>query len=171
MSELPPYRTEDPGRRIRGIAVLRILGCLMSAFLPLSFLGAATLEASDNAFPCPDEQSRKLLQRLQELRQVYPFDQADDGYALIIERAKGRPMDDLALHGACNSLAQKTFRTKCSDYGYECPHPGDDIMEWPADINEWVSELKINVPALRSCPDAYIATDRKLPTVRFAPVV
>jgi TonB family protein len=44
-------------------------------------------------------------------------------------------------------------------------------MEWPADINEWISELKTNVPALRSCPDAYIATDRKLPTVRFAPVV
>ncbi len=44
-------------------------------------------------------------------------------------------------------------------------------MEWPAQINDWIPELKANVPILESCPDAYIQTDAKLPIVRVAPVV
>lgn len=172
MSRRLHTENKEPDRSIRASAVLPVLGRIMFAFLPLSLLVDPRLQASDSTFPCPDEQSRELMQHLEELQRVYPFDQAQaDGYARIIELASGRSMDDLALHGACNALAWKTFRTECSDYGYECPHPGDDIMEWPADINEWVSELKVNVPALKTCPDAYIAKDRKLPTLRFTPAV
>lgn len=80
-------------------------------------------------------------------------------------------MDDLSLRSACVNLASRTFRTNCSDYGYECPDPGADLMEWPAKINEWIPALKANVPALRSCPDAFIRTDPKLPIVRAAPVI
>ena len=61
------------------------------------------------------------------------------------------------------------FRTNCSDYGYECPHPGADLKEWPAEINDWIPELRANVSALESCPDAYIRLDPKLPILRAAP--
>jgi TonB family protein len=158
-------RDDDFGRSIAVQAPY-----VRSIFLPLSLLLASVLDASESTFPCPDEQSQELLQRVHEL-QVYPYDQADSGYAMVIERARKRPMDDLALHLACKALANKTFRSRCSDYGYECPHPGDDIVEWPADIDDWISALKANVPALRSCPDAYIAAGPRLPIVRFDPVL
>ena len=80
-------------------------------------------------------------------------------------------MDDLPLRSACVNLASRTFRTNCSDYGYECPDPGSDFMEWPAQINGWIPELKTNVPALESCPDAYIRTDPKLPILRVVPAI
>lgn len=162
-----PSTGADPFRTVAPLQALYV----KFAFLPLSFLVAAGLDASESTFPCPDEQSQELLQRVHELQQVYPFDQADSGYAMVIERASKRPMDDLAFHLACKALASKTFRSRCSDYGYECPHPGDDIMDWPADINDWISALKANAPALRSCPDAYIAADPRLPIVRFDPVL
>lgn len=172
MSRSLRKKNMEPDRSIRASAVLPVLSRIMLAFLPFSLLVAPGLEASESTFPCPDEQSRELMQRLEELKRVYPFDQAQaDGYARIIELASGRSMDDLALHGACNALVRRIFQTECSDYGYECPHPGDDIIEWPADISRWVSTLKANVPALKACPDAYIATDRILPSVRVAPAV
>src|SRR5690606_28443945 len=124
----------------------------------------------ESTFPCPDEQSQTLLQRVHELQLVYPFDQADGAHETVIEQASKRPMDNLALHLACQDLASKTFRSSCSDYGYECPDLATLIMKWPADINDWISALKANVPALRSCPDAYIAADSRLPIVRFDPV-
>ena len=102
---------------------------------------------------------------------MYPFNQAEGAYATVIEEASKRPMDDLALHLACQDLASKTFRSSCSDYGYECPDLATLIMKWPADINDWISAIKANVPALRSCPDAYIAADPRLPIVRFDPVL
>ena len=129
------------------------------------------LEAVAGDFPCPDEQSRELLAKVRELNSVHPLSRAESGYARVIEQASGRAMDDRPLRSACGSLASRTFRTNCADYGYECPHPGSDLMEWPADIYEWTSTLKANVPALRSCPDAFVRTDPKLPIVRFAPVI
>ncbi len=140
-------------------------------FLPLFFLVAAGLDASEGTFPCPDEQSQELLQRVHELQHVHADAEAESGYAMVIERASKRPMDDLALRLACMALASKTFNSRCSDYGYECPHPGDDIMEWPADINDWIPALKANVPALTFCPDAYIAADPTLPIARRHPVL
>ena len=80
-------------------------------------------------------------------------------------------MDDLPLRAACTNLASRTFRTRCTDYGYECPVPGDDPLEWPAKISNWVAELRQNVAALESCPDAYIWTDPKLPIVRTIPTI
>ena len=128
-------------------------------------------EAKADDFPCPDEQSRQLLAEVRELNNVHPLSNAELGYARVIEQASRREMDDLPLYIACKSLASRTFRTNCSDYGYECPHPGSDIMEWPAQINDWIPELRANVPTLASCPDAYIRQDPKLPIVRFKPVV
>lgn len=80
-------------------------------------------------------------------------------------------MDDLAHRLACASLARRIFRTNCMGYGYACPRPGDDVWKWPADINESIPALQANVPALRSCPEAYIREDSKLPIARAVPVL
>ena len=140
-------------------------------FTLLSLLLAHGLEASASDFPCPDEQSRELYAKLQELNTLHPLSRAELGYSELIEQTSKRPMDDLTLHGACSWLASRTFRTNCSDYGYECPSAGALIMEWPAQINDWIPELKANVPALASCPDAYIRKNPKLPVVRVKPAV
>ena len=132
---------------------------------------ASSLEISASDFPCPDERSREMYARLQELDGLHPLRRAEHGYSELIEQASKRPMDDLVLHRACFALASRTFRTNCSDYGYECPSPGALIMEWPAQINDWIPELRANVPALASCPDAYIREDLKLPVLRANPVV
>lgn len=132
---------------------------------------AHCLETPASDFPCPDELSRELYSKIKELNEVHPLLQAESGYARVIKQASARSMDDLALRLACASLARRTFRTNCSLYGYECPHPGDDLSEWPARINDWIPELKANVSALRSCPDAYVREDSKLPVVRATPVL
>ena len=142
---------------------------MKSVFALLLLSLVCWLEAVAGDFPCPDEQSRELLAKVRELNSMHPLSRADSGYARVIEQASRRAMDDLPLRSACANLASRTFRTNCSDYGYECPHPGSDFMEWPAQMNDWIPELKANVPALESCPDAYIRTDPKLPIVRAAP--
>ena len=139
------------------------------AFLPL--LLVCWLEAVAGDFSCPDEQSRQLLAKARELDKVHPLSKAESGYARVIEQASRRAMDDLPLRSACRSLAIRTFRTNCAAYGYECPSPGALLMEWPAQINDWIPELKANAPALGSCPDAYIRTDPKLPVLRTKPAV
>ena len=136
-----------------------------------SLLLACGLEASASDFPCPDEHSHELYARLQELNTVHPLSRAEHGYSELIEQASKRPMDDLILHSACSWLASRTFRTNCSDFGYECPTAGALIMEWPAQINDWIPELKANIPALASCPDTYIRKDPKLPVERVRPAV
>ena len=137
----------------------------------MSLLLVCSLEAVAGEFPCPDEQSRELLAKVRELNNVHPLSRAESGYVHVIEQASRRAMDDLAILSACINLATRTFRTNCTDYGYECPGPGDDFMEWPAQINDWIPELRANVPVLESCPDAYIRTDPKLPIVRVAPAI
>lgn len=137
----------------------------------LSMLLASSLVSSASDFPCPDERSREMHARLQELDALHPLSRAALGYSELIGQASERPMDDFILRGACFSLAGRTFRMNCSDYGYECPSPGVLIMEWPAQINDWISELRANVPALASCPDAYLRVDPKLPVLRARPVV
>ena len=144
---------------------------MRSIFLLFFLYLTIGIEASELNFTCPDEQAHKLFERVQELAKVSPLDQAESGYAIVIQQAGRRSMDDLSLRLACKALATKTLRSKCSDYGYECPHPGSDLMEWPAQINHWIPTLKANVPALRSCPDAYIHEDPKLPIVRAIPVL
>ena len=136
----------------------------------LSLLLASSVETSANDFLCPDEQSHEMYARLQELNNIHPLSLAEHGYSELIARASNRSMDDLILHRACSWLASRTFRTNCSDYGYECPGH-EMIMQWPAQINDWIPELRANVPALASCPDAYIRTDPKLPIVRAVPAI
>lgn len=138
-------------------------------FTLLSLLLACGLEATASDFACPDEQSRELYARLLELNALHPLSRAEHGYSELIEQASKRRMDDLILHRACFWVASRTFRTNCPDYGYECPSAGALTMEWPARINDWIPELKTNVPALESCPDAYIRIDPKLPVVRAVP--
>ena len=140
-------------------------------FALLLLLLAYWPEASASDFPCPDELSRELYGRVQELNRLHPLSQAEPGYSTLIELASKRPMDDLSLRLACFSLARRTFRTKCSDYGYECPDPGADLIKWPAQINDWIPKLKANILALKSCPEAYIREDLKLPTVRVGPIL
>lgn len=140
-------------------------------FTLLLLLLASSLETSASDFPCPDEQSLAMYARLQELNGLHPLSRAEPGYSELIELASKRPMDDLILHRACSWLASRTFRTNCSDYGYECPSAGALLMEWPAQINDWIPELRANVPALASCPDAYIRQDPKLPIRRSKPVI
>lgn len=144
---------------------------MKSLFALSPLLLACWLDAVASDFLCPDEQSRELLAKVRELNNIHPLSRAASEYARVIEQAGRRAMDDLPLRSACVNLAGRTFRTNCSDYGYECPHPGDDLMEWPAEIYEWVPVLKANVPALASCPDAFIRTDPRLPIVRAAPVI
>lgn len=141
---------------------------MKSIFALSPLLLACSIVAVADDFPCPDKQSQELLTKVRELNNIHPLGRAEPGYARVIERASRRAMDDLPLRSACMNLASRTFRTNCADYGYECPHPGDDLMEWPAEINEWIPALKQNVPPLRSCPDSFISTDPKLPIVRFA---
>lgn len=140
-------------------------------FSLLSLLLVCGLVATASDFPCPDEQSRKMYARIQELNALHPLSRAEHGYSELIEQASKRQMDDVIFHRACSWLASRTFRTDCSDYGYECPSAGALIMEWPAQINDWIPELKTNVPALESCPDAYIRRDPKLPIMRAVPAI
>jgi len=79
-------------------------------------------------------------------------------------------MDDVARAIACGRLANHYFRTNCSDYGYECPHPGANPMEWPASMNNWIDKLKSQYPILRQCPEKTIYRDDKLPIVRVSPI-
>jgi TonB family protein len=137
---------------------LKLIYILFSLFL---WIGAA---AEESNFVCPDQHSIELLNSAQN-------SQSDSGYEMVIEQAVKRSMDDVALRIACASLARRTFRRNCSDYGYECPHPGSNPMEWPAQINDWVPQLKANVQALKHCPDGYIRGDPKLPIIRFVPVI
>ena len=144
---------------------------MKARFTLLSLLLASGLEASASDFPCPDDLSLELYAKLQELNTLHPLSRAEPGYSNLIEQASKRSMDDLTLRSACFWLASRTFRTNCSDYGYECPGPGSNPIKWPAQINDWIPELRTNVPALELCPDAYIRTDPKLPIVRAAPAI
>lgn len=135
----------------------------------LTFLLGCCVEASASNFPCPDEQSRELYSRLQELNALHPLSRAVPGYSELIKQASKRQMDDFIFHAACFRLADRTFRTNCTDYGYECPSPASDFLEWPAQMSDWIPELKANVVALESCPDAAIHRDPKLHIVRFRP--
>jgi len=78
-------------------------------FALLSLLSAYWLEASASDFPCPDELSRELYGKAQELNRLHPLSQAESGYVDLIELASDRPMDDLALRLACAGLARRTF--------------------------------------------------------------
>ena len=166
MVSIKPGLNDIPAGHLR-----RFINLVKSVIALLPLLFVFWLEAVAGKFPCPDEQSRELLYKVQELNSVHPLSDAESGYARVIEQASRRAMDDLPLRTACWNLASRTFRTNCSDYGYKCPHPGSDLMEWPAQINDSIPELRANVPALESCPDAYIRTDPKLPIVRYAPVI
>lgn len=140
-------------------------------FTLILLLFGCAIETPASDFPCPDEQSRELYARLQKLNVEHPLSRAETGYSELIEQSSKRPMDDVILHGACFWLANRTFRANCSDYGYECPSEAELNSTPPADINNWIPELKSNVPALAKCPDVYIRRDSTLPVARFSPKI
>jgi TonB family protein len=122
-----------------------------------------------NDFECPDSAANELTRVARLYGPHISYGTTTSRYKYVIENAS-RPMDDLALGIACYRLANHYFRTNCSDYGYECPHPGTDLMEWPASMNNWIDKLKSQYPILRQCPEKSIYRDDKLPTVRVLPV-
>jgi TonB family protein len=137
----------------------------------IALVACATLTAAqaENDFECPDSAAEELTRVARLYGPHVPYGTTTDRYKYVIENAT-RPMDERALGLACYLLANHYFRTNCSDYGYECPHPGTDLMEWPTSMNNWVDKLKSQYPILRQCPEKSIYRDDKLPTVRVLPV-
>jgi TonB family protein len=129
---------------------------------------AITAQAQRN-FECPDSASDELVRIAGLYGPDISYGTTTDRYKYVIENAI-RPMDDLALRTACYRLADHYFRTNCSDYGYECPHPGDELWEWPASMNNWIDKLKAQYPILRRCPEKSIYRDDRLPWRRVSPV-
>jgi len=134
-------------------------------------VACATLTAAPakNGFECPDSAAEELTRVARLYGPHISYGTTTDRYKYVIERAT-RPMDDRALRSACYRLANHYFRTNCSDYGYECPDPGTELMEWPASMNNWIDKLKSQYPILRQCPEKSIYRDDKLPTVRVLPI-
>jgi TonB family protein len=120
-------------------------------------------------FECPDSAVEELARVAMLYGPHISYGTTTDRYKYVIENAT-RPMDDHALRSACYLLANHYFRTNCSDYGYECPHPGRELQEWPASMNTWIDKLKSQYPILRQCPEKSIYRDDKLPIVRVSPV-
>lgn len=137
----------------------------------IALVACATLTAAqaENDFECPDSAAEELTRVARLYGPHISYGTTTDRYKYVIENAT-RPMDDRALGLACYRLANHYFRTNCSDYGYECPHPGTDLMEWPASMNNWIDKLKSQYPILCQCPEKSIYRDDKLPTVRVLPI-
>ena len=137
----------------------------------IALVACATLTDAQatNDFECPDSAANELTRVARLFGPHISYGTTTSRYKYVIENAS-RPMGDLALGIACYRLANHYFRTNCSDYGYECPHPGTDLMEWPASMNNWIDKLKSQYPILRLCPEKSIYRDDKLPTVRVLPV-
>ncbi len=137
----------------------------------IALVACATFSAAqaENDFECLDSAAEELKRVARLYGPHISYGTTTDRYKHVIENAS-RPMDDVALGIACYSLADHYFRTNCSDYGYECPHPGSDLMEWPASMNTWIDKLKSQYPILRQCPEKSIYRDDKLPIVRVSPV-
>jgi TonB family protein len=127
---------------------------------------AAHAEAN---FECPDTAAKELSRVAKLNGPQIAYGTTTDRYRYVIENAT-RPMDDRALGLACYRLANHYFTTNCSDYGYECPHPGDNPREWPASMNDWLDKLKSQYPILRQCAEKSIYRDDNLPTVRVLPI-
>ena len=136
-----------------------------------ALVACATLSAAqaENTFECPDSAAEELTRVARLYGPHISYGTTTNRYKYVIENAS-RPMDDVALGIACYRLANHYFRTNCSDYGYECPHPGTDLMEWPASMNNWIDKLKSQYPVLRQCPEKSIYSDDKLPVLRVSPV-
>jgi TonB family protein len=137
----------------------------------IALVACATLSAAqaENDFECPDFAAEELTRVARLYGPHISYGTTTDRYKYVIENAS-RPMDDDALGIACYRLADHYFRTNCSDYGYECPHPGTDLMEWPASMNNWIDKLKSQYPILRQCPEKSIYRDDRLPFLRVLPV-
>ncbi len=137
----------------------------------IALIAGATLSAAqaENDFECPDSAAEELTRVARLYGPHISYGKTSARYKYVIENAS-RPMDDVALGIACYGLANHYFRTNCSDYGYECPHPGTDLMEWPASMNRWIEKLKSQYPTLRQCPERSIYRDDKLPIVGVLPV-
>ena len=137
----------------------------------IALVVCATLTAAqaENDFECPDSAAEELTRVAGLYGPHISYGTTTSRYRYVIENAS-RPMDDVARRIACYSLANHYFRTNCSDYGYECPHPGTDLMEWPASMNNWIDKLKSQYPILRQCPEKSIYRDDKPPTVRVLPI-
>ena len=137
----------------------------------IALVACATLTAAqaENDFECPDSAAEELTRAARLYGPNISYGTTTSRYSYVIENAS-RPMDDVARRAACFSLANHYFRTNCSDYGYECPHPGTDLMEWPASMNNWIDKLKSQYPILRQCPEKSIYRDDKLPTVAVLPI-
>ena len=129
---------------------------------------ATTAQAQRN-FECPDSASDELVRLAGLYGPDISYGTTIDRFEYVIENAT-RPMDELALRIACYGLADHYFRTNCSDYGYECPHPGDELWVWPASMNNWIDKLKTQYPILRRCPEKSIYRDDRLPWLRGPPV-
>jgi TonB family protein len=134
-------------------------------------VACATINATqaERDFECPDSAAEELTRVARLYGPHISYGTTASRYRYVIENAS-RPMDDTALRIACYSLANHYFRTNCSDYGYECPHPGTDLIEWPASMNNWIDKLKAQYPILRQCPERSIYRDNKLPVLRVSPV-
>ncbi len=137
----------------------------------IALVACATLTAAqaENDFECPDSTAEELARAARLYGPQISYGTTTGRYKYVIENAT-RPMDDVALRIACYKLANHYFRTNCSDYGYECPHPGDELQEWPASMNNWIDKLKSQYPILRRCPEKSIYRDDKLPVFRVSPV-
>lgn len=137
----------------------------------VSLLATEDLKASTNGFACPDDYFRELYHELQALNSIRQLRTVETRYYELIARASKRPMDDITLFGACGQLAERTFKTHCSDYGYECPDTNAFNVRWPAQKSDWIPKLRENVPVLELCPDAYLPISPKLPIVGAEPKV
>lgn len=138
-------------------------------FFALVAFGTVVGAKAQTQLQCPDSWSHDLLRIAREPYGDRQFNTLVERYRYVIENAT-RPMDESALRSACYSLARHYFRTKCSDYGYKCPPRHNELLQWPASMNEWISELKANYPILRQCPEKSLYSDERLPVVRVLPI-
>ncbi len=128
-----------------------------------------TAARAENDFECPDSAADELTRVARLSGPHISYGTTTDRYRYVIENAS-RPMDHVALGIACYRLANHYFRTNCSDYGYECPHPGTDLLEWPASMSNWIVKLKSQYEILRQCPEKSIYRDDKLPIISVLPI-
>ena len=137
----------------------------------IALVACATLSAAQAEidFECPDSAAEELTRVARLYGPHISYGTTTNRYRYVIENAS-RPMDDDALGIACYRLANHYFRTNCSDYGYECPHPGTDLMEWPASMNSWIDKLKSQYPILSQCPEKSIVRDDRLPFIAVSPI-
>lgn len=120
--------------------------------IALSVLAADCIVSSsaacpgDSTFECPDDQALRLFEiALNPYAAEYGFKDSIDAFSFVIENAT-RPMDEVALRGACFGLARDLYLDEY--YGRHA-----DIRPLLIPPEEAAESLRKKHPILGKCPD------------------